>query len=126
MADSDLTEPESPKPDSKTVSEKVEVEQPPVEPEKDKKKNKVEVRLQAVGDAPILKQKNFNVDRDKQISWIILFLRKFLKLKEQESIYLYVNQAFAPSPDQTIGNLADCFSQDNKLVLHYSRGQAWG
>ena len=39
------------------------VEQPPVEPEDDKKKNKVEVRLQAVGDTPILKHKNFNVDR---------------------------------------------------------------
>ena len=39
------------------------VEQPPVEPEEDKKKNKVEVRLQAVGDAPILKHKNFNIDQ---------------------------------------------------------------
>ena len=124
MADSETTEPESLKPESETVSEKV--EQPAVEPEKDKKKSKVEVRLQAVGDAPILKQKNFNVDREKQISWIILFIRKYLKLQVHDSVYLYVNQAFAPSPDQTIGNLADCFSQDNKLVLHYSRGQAWG
>ena len=108
--------------DSKTSSRKV--EQPPVEPEEDKKKDKVEVRLQAVCDAPILKQKNFKVDQEKQISWIILFSRKFLKLKEQESIYLYTNQAFAPSPDQTTENLADYFSQDNKLVHHYSRGQA--
>ena len=34
-----------------------------VEPEKTKEKNigKVEVRLQAAGDAPIMKQKNYNV-----------------------------------------------------------------
>ena len=109
--------------DSEISSRKV--EQPPLEPKEDKKKDKVEVWLQGVGDAPILKQKNFKVDQEKQISWIILFLRKFLKLKNQESIYLYANQAFA-SPDQTTENLADCYSQDNKLVHHYSRGQAWG
>ena len=66
------------------------------------------------------------VDRDKQISWIIAFIRKYLKFQAHESLYLYVNQAFSPSPDQTVGNLADCFAQDNKLVLYYSRGQAWG
>ena len=94
--------------------------------EKDKKVEKVEVRLQAAGDAPIMKAKKYMVDRDKPISWIITFIRKYLKLQVSESLYVYVNQAFSPSPDQTVGNLADCFSQDNKLVLYYSRGQAWG
>ena len=94
--------------------------------EKDKKVEKVEVRLQAAGDAPIMKAKKYMVDRDKPISWIITFIRKYLKLQVSESLYVYVNQAFSPSPDQTVGNLADCFSQDSKLVLYYSRGQAWG
>ena len=39
---------------------------------------------------------------------------------------MYVNQAFAPSPDQTLNNLYECFGSDGNLVLHYSKNQAWG
>ena len=129
MADSEASNTDTPVQDT---SEDTKVEESKddvkVEPVKEKKKSsaKVEVRLQAAGDAPIMKQKNYNVDRDKQISWIIAFIRKYLKSQPHESLYLYVNQAFSPSPDQTVGNLADCFAQDNKLVLYYSRNQAWG
>ena len=46
----------------------------------------VEVRLMATGDAPIMKQKNYKVDNDKKIEWIIAFIRKYLKLEESESL----------------------------------------
>ena len=55
------TDPEA---DTTNVSEnKEEEETAKVEPEKTKEKSigKVEVRLQAAGDAPIMKQKNYNV-----------------------------------------------------------------
>lgn len=101
-----------------------------VEPEAEKKpqvkSQKIEVRLQAAGDAPIMKQKNYKVDGDKQISWILAFIRKYLKLDSTDALFLYVNQAFSPSPDQTVCNLAECFGSDNKLVLYYSRSQCWG
>jgi len=103
-----------------------------LEPEKKKKappakSGKVEVRLQAAGDAPIMKQKNYKVDGEKKISWIIQFIRKYLKLEQNDSLFLYVNQAFSPSPDQTVSNLNECFgSADNKLVLYYSRSECWG
>jgi ubiquitin-like protein ATG12 len=90
------------------------------------KGGKVEVRLQAAGDAPIMKQKNYKVDGEKQINWIIAFIRKYLKLEEKDHLFLYVNQSFSPSPDQTVNNLAECFGADGKLVLYYSRSQAWG
>lgn len=105
-------------------------EQPRAEAEPEKrpviKSGKVEVRLQAAGDAPIMKQKNYKVDGDKQISWILAFIRKYLKLEQTDSLFLYVNQAFSPSPDQTVTNLNECFGSDNKLVLYYSRSQCWG
>jgi len=100
-----------------------------VQPEPEKKAvktKKIEVRLQAAGDAPIMKQKNYKVDGEKQVSWILAFIRKYLKLEPQDNLFVYVNQAFSPSPDQTVTNLAECFGQDNKLVLYYSRSQAWG
>jgi len=111
--------------ENKVDSEKEKVVQP--EPEKKTSKpQKIEIRLQAAGDAPIMKQKNYKVDGEKQISWILAFIRKYLKLEPQDNLFVYVNQAFAPSPDQTVTNLAECFGQDNKLVLYYSRSQAWG
>ena len=134
---------------------------PPAEKKKapPAKSGKVEVRLQAAGDAPIMKQKNYKVrvctwhvpaalveticthgsrlqqnptdvvqvDGEKKISWIIQFIRKYLKLEQSDSLFLYVNQAFSPSPDQTVSNLNECFgSADNKLVLYYSRSECWG
>jgi len=87
---------------------------------------KIEIRLQAAGDAPIMKKKNYKVEGDKKISWILAFIRKYLKLEQADSLFLYVNQAFSPSPDQTVRNLAECFGSDNKLVLYYSRSQCWG
>ncbi|KAB1281798.1 Ubiquitin-like protein ATG12 [Camelus dromedarius] len=40
--------------------------------------------------------------------------------------FIYVNQSFAPSPDQEVGTLYECFGSDGKLVLHYCKSQAWG
>jgi len=114
----------------KPVENKVEPEQEKsIQPEPEKKAakaQKIEIRLQAAGDAPIMKTKNYKVDGEKQISWILAFIRKYLKLEPQDNLFVYVNQAFSPSPDQTVTNLAECFGQDNKLVLYYSRSQAWG
>lgn len=88
--------------------------------------SKVEVRLQATGDAPIMKQKNYKVDGEKRIDWVIAFIRKYLKLEDTDNLFVYVNQAFSPSPDQTVGNLCECFGTDGKLILYYSKIQAWG
>lgn len=40
--------------------------------------------------------------------------------------FLYVNQTFAPAPDQIIKNLYDCYGSNGKLVLYYCKSQAWG
>ncbi|TRY71211.1 hypothetical protein TCAL_08714 [Tigriopus californicus] len=61
---------------------------------------KVMVRLQPAGDAPIMQQRNYK--------------------------FLYVNQAFSPSPDQTVRHLYDCFGGEGKLVLNYAKTPMWG
>ena len=40
--------------------------------------------------------------------------------------FVYVNQAFSPSPDQTVRNIYECFGSDGKLILYYSKSQMWG
>jgi ubiquitin-like protein ATG12 len=40
--------------------------------------------------------------------------------------FFYVNQSFAPSLDQSVQNLFDCFGTDGKLILAYCKTHAWG
>ncbi|ETN65795.1 autophagy-specific 12 [Anopheles darlingi] len=87
---------------------------------------KIDIVLHATGSAPILKQKKWSVDQEKPISAIIKFIHKYLKLDAEERLFLYINQTFAPAPDQVIKNLYDCYGTNGKLVLHYAKTQAWG
>ncbi|KAG6463878.1 hypothetical protein O3G_MSEX014126 [Manduca sexta] len=89
-------------------------------------KVKIDILLKATGNAPIMKKKKWAVDAEKPIGWIMEFVKKYLKLEPDEKLFLYVNQTFAPSPDQIVRNLYECFGTDGKLVLHYCKTQAWG
>ncbi|XP_041978589.1 autophagy protein 12-like [Aricia agestis] len=89
-------------------------------------KVKIDILLKATANAPIMKKKKWAVDAEKPIGWIVEFVKKYLKLEPDERLFLYVNQTFAPSPDQIIKNLYECFGTDGKLVLHYCKSQAWG
>ena len=87
---------------------------------------KINLFLKATSDVPIMKKKKWQIDESKTIFWVIQFIKKYLKLEDKDTIFLYVAQAFSPSPDQQIKNLYECFGADNKLVLHYSKTPAWG
>lgn len=87
---------------------------------------KIDVLLKPAGDAPIMKKKKWAVERNKQISWICAFIKKYIRCDPTDSLFLYVNQSFSPSPDTEIGSVFDCFGSDGKLVLHYCKSQAWG
>ncbi|XP_047493111.1 autophagy protein 12-like [Penaeus chinensis] len=89
-------------------------------------KQKIDVLLKATGDAPIMKKKKWAVEGEKPVGWVAEFIRRYLKLEASDSLFVYVNQSFAPSPDQIIRNLYECFGSDGKLVLHYCKTQAWG
>ncbi|XP_047217884.1 ubiquitin-like protein ATG12 isoform X2 [Girardinichthys multiradiatus] len=88
--------------------------------------NKLDVLLKAVGDTPIMKTKKWAVDRGRTVQSLAQFISRFLKLDANEQLFIYVHQSFAPSPDQEVGVLFDCFASDGKLVLHYCKSQAWG
>nr|XP_002170630.2 autophagy protein 12-like [Hydra vulgaris] len=92
----------------------------------DSKDKKVDCLLKAAGDAPIMKKRRWNVDGVKPVSYIIEFIKKYIKCEPSESLFVYVNQTFVPSPDQTLNNLYECFGTDGKLVLHYCKSEAWG
>ncbi|XP_078035631.1 autophagy-related 12 [Augochlora pura] len=91
-----------------------------------KDKAKIDILLKATGNAPIMKQKKWTVAQDSSIGKISDFVRRYLKLETSEKLFLYVNQTFAPAPDQMLKNLYDCYGADGKLILHYCKSQAWG
>ncbi|XP_001608240.1 autophagy protein 12-like [Nasonia vitripennis] len=90
------------------------------------KGKKIEVLLKATGDAPIMMKKKWVVSQDQTIGWISEFIKKCIKLGTEERLFLYINQTFAPAPDQTVKNLYDCYGSDGKLIIHYCKSQAWG
>jgi len=122
------------------------------EPEKEKEKekeipaDKVVVLFKAVGNAPALKLKKFQVSREATVQTVIDFLRKQLKYTATDPLvrppplspvarplalicalqFVFVNCAFQPPPDRQLGQLAKCFATSGKIVFHYATTQAWG
>ncbi|KAK7602277.1 hypothetical protein V9T40_009718 [Parthenolecanium corni] len=91
-----------------------------------KSKSNITLFFHATGNTPILKKRKMIVEATRKIAYVSSFLRRYLRLTAAESLFLYINQAFSPSLDQTIENLFECFGTDGVLNVHYSTSQAWG
>ncbi|GAB2225582.1 hypothetical protein Droror1_Dr00006379 [Drosera rotundifolia] len=63
---------------------------------------KVIVHLRATGDAPILKQAKFKISGSDKFGSVIDFLRRQL---HRETLFVYVNSAFSPNPDELVLDL---------------------
>ncbi|KAF5904477.1 ubiquitin-like protein ATG12, partial [Clarias magur] len=77
------------------------------DPAKTEEKKKIDVLLKAVGDTPIMKTKKWAVERERTVQALSQFISRFLKFEANEQLFIYVNQSFAPSPDQEVGVLFD-------------------
>jgi len=87
---------------------------------------KVTIHLRATGDAPILKRNKFKVSGGNNFAGLIELLRKQLRFKENETLFLFVNTAFSPSPEEVIWDVYECFKTENELVINYSTVDAYG
>lgn len=87
--------------------------------------SKVTIMFKAVGDAPILKIKTFNVKRTDTVADLLKAIRK--QLNYTESLHIFINQAFSPSLDNTVDIIKECYApNDEKLIIYYSTSPAWG
>ncbi|GLJ10777.1 hypothetical protein SUGI_0134780 [Cryptomeria japonica] len=89
----------------------------------DASSRKVVILLKATGDAPILKQSKFKIGANEKFAKVIDFLRRQL---HRDTLFLYINSAFSPNPDDTVIDLYDNFASDGKLVVNYACSMAWG
>ncbi|OBT54103.1 hypothetical protein VE04_05359 [Pseudogymnoascus sp. 24MN13] len=68
-------------------------------------KPKVTVRFKDFGSAPILKQPVCRINATQRFEAVVAYLRRVVKCGPQDSVFLYVNNTFAPSLDEIVGNL---------------------
>jgi ubiquitin-like protein ATG12 len=66
---------------------------------------KVVVRFKPVGSAPSLTQDVCKISSGRKFEEVVRYLRRKLRCKDSDSVFLYVNSAFAPSLDEVVGNL---------------------
>ncbi|KAH0927291.1 hypothetical protein HID58_019547 [Brassica napus] len=81
------------------------------------------VHLRATGGAPILKQNKFKISGTDKFAKVIDFLGRQL---HSDSLFVYVNSAFSPNPDESVIDLYNNFGIDGKLVVNYACSMAWG
>ncbi|RPB24525.1 hypothetical protein L211DRAFT_837446 [Terfezia boudieri ATCC MYA-4762] len=71
--------------------------------------DKVTIRFQSIGNAPMLKRKVFRISSGAKFGKVVAFLRKQLGMDEGgapgEGLWCYVNQSFAPGLDAEVGGL---------------------
>lgn len=104
---------------------------------------KVVVRFKAVGAAPSLAQDLCKISAERKFEEVVRYLRRKLRCGDTDSVFLYVNSAFAPSLDEVVGNLhqvcsrvalghdrantTQCFKNaHDQLVVAYSMTPAFG
>lgn len=103
-----------------------------------------------IGNAPEIKKKKYKLAANATVQTMIEFLKKQFKFKKEDPLvrfiasnirqYIFINSAFQPSPDQTVGELfnvffelfdlnlilTQCFQIDDQLLANYSISLAYG
>eukprot|EP00922_Rhytidocystis_sp_ex-Travisia-forbesii_P008171 GHVS01012035.1.p1 GENE.GHVS01012035.1~~GHVS01012035.1.p1 ORF type:complete len:130 (-),score=10.42 GHVS01012035.1:186-575(-) len=80
---------------------------------------KVTVFISSVGSASKLARQKFSIDGNSRFEALIAFLRKALKRNEQP-LFVYVNNAFQPQPDDYIADLYSVYNIGGYLKVSYS------
>ncbi|ODV78298.1 APG12-domain-containing protein, partial [Suhomyces tanzawaensis NRRL Y-17324] len=85
---------------------------------------KLTIRLLPVGSTPAITPKVHTISSTQKISTIAHFLGR--KLRHKGPIYMYIQNSFQPTPDETLGNLHTLFKTNNELIISYCYSVAFG
>ncbi|RKU44884.1 Ubiquitin-like protein [Coniochaeta pulveracea] len=91
--------------------------------------DKIIIRFKPIGSAAALgpKKERARVTASQKFEFVVSYLRKSLKVAETDSVFLYINNTFAPALDEVVGNLWRCFKDaKDELNVSYSMTPAFG
>lgn len=94
------------------------------EPAEGDSAEKILISLRAVGEAPNLKLNKYKLSGSKTLLDVEKFLKK--TLSTTRALYLYCGSGFAPTPDQRLQDLYDCFQTGGELQIKYGFQETWG
>lgn len=84
---------------------------------------KIQIKFQPIGSIPSLKPNTCKISSNKPFSIINIFLKKRLKV---DHVFCYINNSFAPSPNEQIGDLWAQFKINDELIISYCAIVAFG
>lgn len=90
------------------------------------KNGKVVIRLKAVGSTPQLSKMVFSIAANQPFGVLVSFIRRRLKYEKSQSLHCYVNSSFSPGLDEVIGDLAERFGIEGRLIVDYCHTVAFG
>jgi ubiquitin-like protein ATG12 len=102
------------------------LEQQSPEAPKEAEAPKVLLCLRSIGEAPALKRNKFKLSGAKQLVEVQRFLSKSLGLPPGHALFLYCGSGFAPTPDQVLRDLFDCFQIGGELTISYGVQESYG
>ncbi|ODQ65667.1 autophagy protein 12, partial [Nadsonia fulvescens var. elongata DSM 6958] len=92
---------------------------------------KIAIRFRPIGGAPALVNVGLcRISANERWSAVIKFLsRRLLPSRDRnrtETVFCYIANSFAPSPDSQVGNVFDSYQIDDELMVSYCLVQAFG
>ncbi|SCW00573.1 LAFE_0C07184g1_1 [Lachancea fermentati] len=85
--------------------------------------DKVQIKFQSIGSIRQIIPQVARISSYQPFSVVITFLKKKLKV---DTVHCYINNSFAPAPQQTVGDLWNQFKVQNELVVNYCSTVAFG
>ncbi|EJS44673.1 atg12p [Saccharomyces arboricola H-6] len=84
---------------------------------------KIQIKFQSIGSIGQLKPSVCKISMSQSFAMVILFLKRRLKM---DHVYCYINNSFAPSPQQNVGELWMQFKVNDELIVSYCASVAFG
>ena len=84
---------------------------------------KVQIKFIPIGSIGTMVPSVFKISSNQPFSMILSFLKKKLKI---QNVYCYINNSFAPNPQQVIGDLWQQFKINDELIISYCGTVAFG
>ncbi|KOH00530.1 Atg12p [Saccharomyces eubayanus] len=84
---------------------------------------KIQIKFQPIGSIAQLKPSVCKISMSQPFAMVILFLKRRLKM---DYVYCYINNSFAPTPQQNVGELWTQFKVSDELIVSYCASVAFG